>query len=297
MSSIAASRGWPPSAGRRRQRPHEFDHTGAGLREHAFHPRAEVLDVGDRDDRRFGLPVEVARPGQQRVVHHVDHDAVLDLVLRARDQFGGDPGIVVDITGPRRRAGERMRAHDRSVDLHEELGRGADEAVDRIAVARPEAAPQSPQHRMDVDRFARVHHDRAGDDGLGERSGADGVARRDDGGQIVVDVDAGFDPIAGRTRTSDEVRREHGGDCCIVDVAAHRHGGGAVGKLAHQHLRHDHVGRCARTKPEHAESHRCCAVDGRVVGERLRESDAASSIGTRAATPRPAMPTPLRTKR
>ena len=181
-------------------------------------------------------------------------------------EFGGDPGIVVDIARPGRSAGKWMRAHDRSVDFHEELGGGADEAVDRIPVARPEAAPQSPQHGMDVDRFARVHHDRAGDDGFGERSGADGVACRDNGGQIVVDVDAGFDPIAGRTRTGDEVRREHGGDCCIVDVAAHRHGGGAVGELAHQHLGHDHVGRCARTKPEHAESHRCCAVDGRVVG-------------------------------
>ena len=121
---------------------------------------------------------------------------------------------------------------------------------------------------MDIDRLARVHHDGAGDDRLGQRAGADGITSSNDGGQVLVDVDAGLDAIARRTGTGGGQRCERIGDSCIIDVTAHGDRDGAVGELAHQHLGDDHVGRCARTETEHTERHRCGGLDGRVVGNR-----------------------------
>ena len=96
-----------------------------------------MLDVGDGDDRRLRLPVEVAAPRQQRVVDDVDDDPVLDLVLRAGDELGGDPASL-------RRSPVRgavpASGCDRTVppvDLDEQLGRGTDQPVDRVPVARP----------------------------------------------------------------------------------------------------------------------------------------------------------------
>ncbi len=92
---------------RRRQRPHQLEHVRSRRRQHALDARAEVLDVGDGDDRRVGLPVEEAAPRQQRVVDDVDDDAVLDLVLGAVDEGGGDLGVAAR---RRRCAGRSRRA-------------------------------------------------------------------------------------------------------------------------------------------------------------------------------------------
>ncbi len=99
--------GVPAERRRRAQGAHQLDDRRAGLGQHPFQPRAEVLDVGHGHDRRLRLPVEIARPRQQGVVDDVDHDPVLELVLRAGDQLVGDPGVVVGIAGARRRAGQR----------------------------------------------------------------------------------------------------------------------------------------------------------------------------------------------
>ena len=107
-------------------------------------------------------------------------------------QLGREPGVGLGVAGAGRRAGERVRPHDVAVDRDQQLGRGADEAVDREAVARTEAGPQPQQHGVDVDRLVRLDRDRRG------RSRPCRSARRaprrapaGDGGQVVVDVDSG----------------------------------------------------------------------------------------------------------
>ena len=87
---------------------------------------------------------------------HVDHDAVLDLVLRAGDQLGGDPRIGVGVAGARRRAGERVGPHDVAVDLDEQFGEAPIEPVDRVPIARTERRAQAPKHGVHVDRSIAV---------------------------------------------------------------------------------------------------------------------------------------------
>jgi hypothetical protein len=99
---VAAERGG------RRELADEVEHVRCRRRQASLDGAAEVLHVGDRHDRRLGLPVEVADPGQQRVVHDLDDDPVLHLVLRARDEVGRETGVGVRVAGPRRRAGERV---------------------------------------------------------------------------------------------------------------------------------------------------------------------------------------------
>ena len=142
--------------------------------------RAEVLHVGDRDDRWLGLPVEVAAPRQQRVVDHVDHDPVLDLVLgrwpAARRPRGDRCRGRRYVVWCRRTGGTRtvLPSH-----RHQQLGHRADEAVDRVAIARPERSPAAAAARRGC-RSARrlLTHDLAGDDGLGELAVAHRVACR-----------------------------------------------------------------------------------------------------------------------
>ena len=52
----------------------------------------------------------------------VDHHAVFDLVLRARDERLGDLRVALDVTGARCRTGERVRPHVGAVDLDQQLG-------------------------------------------------------------------------------------------------------------------------------------------------------------------------------
>ncbi len=119
----------------------------------------------------------------------VDDDPVFDLVLRARLEFGGEAGVVVDVAGTRRRAGERMGSNDRPVDLDEQLGRGADEPVDREAVARRERRPQPAQDGVDADRRAGLDADRSGDHRLRERPVTHGVPGCGDRIEISLDGD------------------------------------------------------------------------------------------------------------
>jgi hypothetical protein len=75
-----------------------------------------VLDVGHLDDRRLGLPVEVAAERQQGVAHHLDRDAVLDLVLGAGLQLGGELRVELGVAGGAgrcRRAGATARRRRR----------------------------------------------------------------------------------------------------------------------------------------------------------------------------------------
>ena len=169
---------------RRRQGAHERGDVRRRRREAPLDPRAEVLDVGHRDDRRLRLPVEVAAPRQQRVVDHVDDDAVLHLVLRALDERGGEGGVAVGVARPRRRAGQRMRRDRAPVDGDEQLRRGAEEAVDGEAVAQPERRLEPVEDAVAVERARRRDGDLAGDHRLGEPSGAHRVACGGDGGEV-----------------------------------------------------------------------------------------------------------------
>jgi cell filamentation protein len=95
-----------PERRRRTEHPHEVDHRRCRLGQHAFEPSPQVLDVGDGDDRRLGFFVQVADEREESVVDVVDHHPVFDLVLGARLEGCSESGVVVDITGARRRAGQ-----------------------------------------------------------------------------------------------------------------------------------------------------------------------------------------------
>ena len=60
---------------------HEFEHVRSRVGKPAFDEGAEVLHVGNFDDGGLWIPVEIAAPGEQGVVHHLDDDAVLNLVF------------------------------------------------------------------------------------------------------------------------------------------------------------------------------------------------------------------------
>ena len=117
---------------------------GRGVREPTLDERAEVLNVGDRDDRRLGLPVEIAstRGAMCRAPSSIAmRCSIWSLV--ARLQLGSELGV--ELAGrPSCGCGpcEWVRAHDVTVDRDEQFGTGADEAVDREAVARAEGRPE-----------------------------------------------------------------------------------------------------------------------------------------------------------
>ncbi len=106
---------------RRRERLHHLEHVRRRRRQPALDQGAQVLHVGHRDDRGLRLPVEVAAPRQERLVHHVDDDPVLDLVLGRGDERGREAGVRGRVARPGRRAGERVRAHDVAVAGDQQL--------------------------------------------------------------------------------------------------------------------------------------------------------------------------------
>ena len=122
ISSSARERGMAADGRGRRQRPDELEHVRRRARQAALDARSEVLHVRHLHDRRLGLPIEVAAPRQQGVVHHLDHGAVLDLVLGAGDELRREPRVVVGVAGDRRRPGERVRPDHVAVDRHQQLG-------------------------------------------------------------------------------------------------------------------------------------------------------------------------------
>ena len=95
--------------------------------------------------------------------------------------------VAVDVAGARRGAGQRVGPHLVAVDLDEQLRRGADQAVDGVAVARPERRLEPVQHAVAVDRAVGGDGDLAGDHRLRQRPGAHGVAGRGHGGEVVLD--------------------------------------------------------------------------------------------------------------
>ena len=149
---------------------------------------AEVLHVGDRDDRRLGLPVEVAAPRQQRVVDHVDHDPVLDLVLGAGDEVGGDLGVGVGVAGARRGAGERVRAHGVPVDARRAAPatRRRSRRWSSGSSSRTRPCRRSSTAWRSIGCSA-VTRDLAGDHRLDDPPGAHRVACRGDGGEVPLD--------------------------------------------------------------------------------------------------------------
>ena len=157
-----SSRGWPPSAGVG-ERGRTSSSTSAPARQAALDGGAEVLHVGHRDDRRLGLPVEVGAPGQQRVVDHVD---------RRRGARPGPSSTAISsaasrasVVGSPVRGAVPASGWERThvaVAGHEQLGAGADEAVDRVAVARPERRPQPEQDGVHVERLVAPRRPRRG---------------------------------------------------------------------------------------------------------------------------------------
>ena len=106
----------------RLERTDELDDRRVRCRQVSFGEGAEVLHVGDLDDRGLRSPVEVGTVGQQGVGHHLDRRSMLDLVLLAAQESLGEGGIPIRVAGGAGGARERVRPNDRPVDLDEQLG-------------------------------------------------------------------------------------------------------------------------------------------------------------------------------
>ncbi len=95
---------------------HELEHRSARAGTAGPRRRAEVLHVGDRDDRRLGLPVEVASttaaacraPSRSRCGARSGPSSTRSAAPASR-------ASTRRIAGARRRAGQRVRAHDVAV--------------------------------------------------------------------------------------------------------------------------------------------------------------------------------------
>ncbi len=159
---------------------------------------------------------------------HVDHHAVLDLVLLTGEQLGRRKTIGVGIARAGRGAGEGVGTHRAALHFDEQFRRGADEAVDAVAMAEPEHRLQPQQNGMDVDRFGAADLYFASDDGLGEPASADRVASCGHGGEIEIDRGEGsYGELLGP--------RSGGRDRCQVGLGTVDGGDppAAVGGLAH----------------------------------------------------------------
>ena len=269
IRSSAREPGMAADGGRRRQRPDELEHVRRRARQAALDARSEVLHVRHLHDRRFRFPVEIAAPWQQGVVHHLDHRAVLDLVLGAGDELRRQPLVVVGIAGDRGGPGERVRADHVALDGHEQLGGRPDEPVDREAVARTEAGAEPSEHGVDVDRAVRRDRDRSGDHGLDDLAGPHHVASRLDGAEVVGDVDGGTDVV----RRRDGTRRRPADR--LLRVVDHRDPGRAVLALAHDGARDDELDGRVRQEGERADRDRpagtpppasSCSIDASTSG-------------------------------
>ena len=93
-----------------------------------------------------------------------------------------DAGIDDGITAAGCGAGKRVRSHDVAGPRDQQLGARADHPVDGEHEARRERGAEPCEHADDVDRFGHLDHDLAREHDLVERTRADAIARRCDGG-------------------------------------------------------------------------------------------------------------------
>ena len=155
-----ASRGQPFTAGVGCSAPTSSRTDGGRLGQTALDEGGEVLHVGDPDDGRLGLVVEVGAPRQQRVVHHVDRDLVLVAVGRRGQQRGARAGRRPRVAAPRSGSSHRLGANRRRRCLaDEQLGAGTEEAVDvedeaarvrareAVSALRPDRTERRPRRR------------------------------------------------------------------------------------------------------------------------------------------------------
>jgi len=75
---------------------------------------------------------------------------MLNLVLLAGAQGAREPRISGGVARARSRARERVAGDHVAVASHEQFGRGTDERVDAVAVARAETHLQTAQQSVDV---------------------------------------------------------------------------------------------------------------------------------------------------
>ena len=196
---------------------------------------------------------------------------------------GGDLGVERHVAGARRGAGQRVRPHGLPVDLDEQLGRGADEPVDGVAVARPERRLEPLQHAVAVDRTIGGDGDLPGDHGLGESARAHRIAGRGHGREVVLDRRDRLDRVR-RRRRARWVRRRQG----LVGAVDRRHEASSVGGLAHRDRRHDELAgsRPGRTAPSRSPPAPCrrCRSCRRARSQRSSAADLVGRCPCRDAT-------------
>ncbi len=167
--------------GRRRvQRRNQFEDRARRARQPPFDSSAEMVDVGESDDRRLRLGVDIRAERQKRVEQPVDRDAMLPAILLRTKQASRVSGIGCRIRGPRGRACKRMGPNDVSVASDEQLWRRTDEPVDREENGRGERGPKPVDHQCDVDGMISAQPQFAGQDGLGQIAGPDAVTGEPD---------------------------------------------------------------------------------------------------------------------
>jgi hypothetical protein len=221
--------------GRWVQGSNEGGDSGTRLAERSFQVGRKVQDVGDRDDRRLGFPVEKAAVRQQRFVDHVDDHSMLDLVLDARQKPLGGCRVGVGIAAARGCSCEGSASDGAVVDLDQQFRRCADQPVDRVTVAAAEAGLQTTENRVDVDRVIGPDAYLAGNDGLAQRAVADGVAGGGDRCEVLRDRRQRAD--AERRGTGPGVRG--GGKQRLSVVVDSGHPLASRSILADEHLRHN----------------------------------------------------------
>ena len=193
---------------RRRQRPHQLEHRSA-----------PGSTSGPRRSNRGAArwpPSRSTAPAPSR------DSCTTAAACRApsRSRCGARPGSwcwrcssaasrasLLGVAGDRRRPGERVRPDHVALDRHQQLGRRADEPVDREAIARTEAGPQPSEHGVDVDRVVGLTVIGRAITALTMSPDADRVAGRLDRAQVVGDVDGGSDLVRRRGRDRPAIGR------------------------------------------------------------------------------------------
>ena len=181
------------------QEPGEFDRAER-VRELGANRRAQVLDVGDLDQRGFVGGGDPDRVRAQRAGDPADDDRLLLAVLVGAQELL--PEVIVDgrVRAAAGGAGERDGLGAVAVAADQQLGRRGDErgvaAAGAEDVARLEARPQHAEHRSGIVRRRRLNRDLARQHDLLERARADLLHRPGDGGLVVLGRGDGVDPEA-----------------------------------------------------------------------------------------------------
>ena len=182
------------------------------------HVGGQVHDVGQvQHERRLGHVHRRAVRGEG-VGDRAHGVLVLLQVLGRAGQRRGQGQVVGVVAGTADRAGQHARGDQALLPPDEQLGGGADEAVDgedpRVVVALGEPL----QHRPGVDRRLRVHDEVAGQDHLVEVAGGDPRhGGRDGTGPVGAGEGAVGEGDVGRGRGRTLRRRHDGGRQLTAD--------------------------------------------------------------------------------